>query len=88
MRFWFGRKSAAADVRPCVPAWLGGEGAADLRAIFTPSSRRCFGGIPSGSGRFSRGFAGGSSGGRRIVAGVDAAEQAWLGLAKRRSASW
>ena len=26
MRFWFGRKSAAADVRPCVPAWLGGEG--------------------------------------------------------------
>ena len=26
MRFWFGRKSAAADVRPCVPAWLGTDG--------------------------------------------------------------
>lgn len=25
MRFWFGRKSAAPDARPFVPAWLGGE---------------------------------------------------------------
>ena len=24
MRFWFGRKSAAPDARPFVPAWLGG----------------------------------------------------------------
>ena len=37
-------------------------------------------------GRISSGFAGGSSGRRFIIAGVDAAEQAWLGLAELRSA--
>ncbi len=44
MRFWFGRKSAAADVRPCVPAWLGGEGrggfARDFHAQFEEVFRR------------------------------------------------
>jgi len=44
MRWWFGRKSAAADVRPCVPAWLGTEGrggfARDYHAQFEEVFRR------------------------------------------------
>jgi HK97 family phage portal protein len=44
MRFWFGRKAAPADVRPCVPAWLGGEGrggfARDYHAQFEEVFRR------------------------------------------------
>ena len=44
MGWWFGRKSAAADVRPHVPAWLGSEGrsgfARDYAAQFEEVFRR------------------------------------------------
>ena len=51
MRFWFGRKSAAADVRPCVPAWLGTDG----RGGFARLSCAIRGGIPAKSRRAAGG---------------------------------